>query len=368
MRKWIGWSCGLVLVIGTQASLASAADIYKLSKGTPELQSAGPLAFGPYGLLLIGDTKAGAIVAVQTDDKAGDVAAVDLQIEGLTTKIAEALGGDSQKVQVTDLAVNPASGQVYLAASAGAGPAIVRIDAQGRASKLSLENVPFSRAVLPDAPEDKVVGEGRRARNNRSNAITDLAFVDGQVIVSGLSSAAAPSNVKVLPFPFENVAQGTTLEIYHAAHAKVEDYAPVRTFVPFVIDGKPSLLAGFVCTPLVRFDLSALQPGEKVRGTTVAELGNRNQPLDMIVYKKDGKDFLLLANSARGVMKISTTDIEKNAGLTTPVTGGDAAGQPYETIASLVGTVQLDKLGDNRAVVIVQVENGPMSLRTVPLP
>ncbi|OYW13960.1 MAG: hypothetical protein B7Z55_16190, partial [Planctomycetales bacterium 12-60-4] len=144
--------------------------------------------------------------------------------------------------------------------------------------------------------------------------------------------------------------------------------APIRTFVPFVIDGKPSLLAGFVCTPLVRFDLSAVQSGEKVRGTTVAELGNRNQPLDMVVYKQDGKDYLLLANSARGVMKISTADIEKNAGLTAPVGGGGTAGQPYETIDSLAGTIQLDKLGENRAVVITQVDGGPMTLKTVPLP
>ena len=41
-------------------------------------------------------------------------------------------------------------------------------------------------------------------------------------------------------------------------------------------------------------------------GTTIAELGNRNRPLDMIVYKKDGKEFLLMSNNSRGVMKIPT--------------------------------------------------------------
>ncbi len=51
-----------------------------------------------------------------------------------------------------------------------------------------------------------------------------------------------------------------------------------------------------------------------MKGTTVAELGNRNRPLDMIAYKKDGKDFLLLTNSARGVMKVSTDDLEREEG------------------------------------------------------
>ena len=36
------------------------------------------------------------------------------------------------------------------------------------------------------------------------------------------------------------------------------------------------------------------EAGQKIRGKTVAELGNRNSPLDMIVYEKDGKQFLLL--------------------------------------------------------------------------
>jgi len=243
---------------------------------------------------------------------------------------------------------------------------LVRVNADGMVQQVSLKDVPFSRAQLPNAPEDKVSGEGPRARNNRDLSITDLAWVDGQVIVSGMTSAKSPSNVRALAFPFSEANEGASLEIYHAAHAKTEDNAPVRTFVPFVIDGKPNLLAGFTCTPLVQFPLDGLS-GEKVKGKTVAELGNRNQPLDMIVYKKDGKNYLLLSNSARGVMKISTADIEKNQGLTTPVGGGGTAGQTYDTISSLTGVVQLDKLNDDNAVVLVQ-DGSSLSLKSVALP
>lgn len=354
-------------IVASSATFALAVDIYKLPKGTPELQSAGPLAFGPEGLLLIGDNKAAQIVAIDTGDNKGDPRAVELDVGDLASHVKIAFG-NNEDVQINDLAVNPVSGNVYLAVTSGGKPGIVRIQADGSSHLVALKDVPMSVAKLPNAPEDKVTGEGRRARNNRGSTITDLAFVDGQVIVSGLSSASAPSNVRALTFPFEAVNNGSSLEIYHAAHNKVEDYAPIRTFVPMMIDGKASLLAGFVCTPLVRFDLSAVQSSEKVKGTTVAELGNRNQPLDMIVYKQNGKDYLLLANSARGVMKISTADIEKNTGLTEAVTGGGTAGQPYETIPSLAGTVQLDKLSDDRAVVIVQGDGGTLTLKTVPLP
>ena len=199
-------------------------------------------------------------------------------------------------------------------------------------------------------------------------SITDLAFVDGKVLVAGLSSNEAPSTVREIAFPFVGADAGINLEIYHAAHGRTEDYAPIRTFVPFNIDGEPSVLAGFTCTPLVKFPIKGLTDAKKVKGTTVAELGNRNRPLDMIVYEKDGKQFLLMANSARGVMKISTEGIEKNNGLSERVSGGGTAGQSYETIKSLEGVVQLDKLNDSHALVVSRDEGGSLNLQTVALP
>ena len=69
----------------------------------------------------------------------------------------------------------------------------------------------------------------------------------------------------------------------------------------------------------------------------------------------------------RGVMKISTKDIGRSEGLTTPVSGGGIAGQAFETIKELEGTTQLDRLGDKHAVVLITKE-GSASLKTVPLP
>ena len=118
---------------------------------------------------------------------------------------------------------------------------------------------------------------------------------------------------------------------------------------------------------LVRKVEEAISSGDKVRGTTIAELGNRNQPLDMITYRQNDQDYLLLANSARGVMKISTDDINRAQGIEERVGGGGTAGQEYETIADWQGVVQLDRLNDTQAVVLVQGDSSA-DLKTLPLP
>ncbi len=357
----------LALVSTWPLAVVSAADLYRLPEGTVTLQSAGPLAFGDDGLLLIGDPKAAAVIAIQTGDKTGAPSAAQYDVAGLPAVLAKGLGKPDAKIDIVDMAANPLSGNLFFSVKMPQ-PQIVRLNADGTVAAVALDKVPFSRTVLANAPEDKVTGEGPRARNNRDNSITDIAWVNGQVIVSGLTNATASSSVRALGFPFTESNAGANLEIYHAAHGRSEDNAAVRTLVPFIINGEPTVLAGFVCTPLVKFPLSELTGGEKIKGTTIAELGNRNVPLDLITYQKGGANFLLLANSARGVMKISTADIDRKDGLTKPVTGGGTAGQSFESIESLNGTVQLDKLNQTHAVVVMKSAAGDMSLKTVPLP
>jgi len=360
MMKWFSACLMMVLMTGTVR-----ADLFGLEVGDTKLQSAGPMTFGPDGILFLGDTKAAQIVAIQTGDQEGDPSAVSYPATDLMKALKSLPNGNSPKV--IDLAVNPLSGNVYLSVSFGDRPAIVKIT-ESSIEELPLNEIAFSKSTLKNVPEDKVVGEGRRKRNRRGDAITDLAWVDGEIIISGLSnSTSAASTVRSLVFPFSKADVGAPLEIYHAAHGRSEDSSAPRTFVPFIINGEPNLLAGFVCTPLVKFPVKAISGKEQITGTTVAELGNRNRPLDMIVYKQGSSNWLLMANSARGVMKISTANIEKEEGLTTPVRGGGKAGLDYTTIDSLNGTIQLDKLNDTHAVVIMS-EDGTTTLKSVELP
>lgn len=356
------------LVAAGLTTTASAADLLGLNRGTPDLKSATSLAFGPDDILFIGDAKSAAVFAVATGDAEGDAASASINVSDVGAAVASVL--KAKNVTINDLAVNPSTGNAFLAVTADDAAAIVKVDAGGKLTALPLKDIRFAKADLKDAPEDKVVGEGRRAANNRKDSITDIAFFEGKVLVSGLSSAQSPSALRELNFPFAESDKGISVEIYHAAHGRSEDYAAMRTFVPVMIDGEPNVLGAYVCTPLVRIPVKELSAaGEKVKATTVAELGNRNRPLDLITYQKNGSEFLLLSNSARGVMKISTAGLKENKGLTEPVSGGGTAGQSYDTIDSYTGVVQLDKLNDKSALILTQAEeNGPFTLKTVALP
>src|SRR5207302_1970182 len=144
--------------------------------------------------------------------------------------------------------------------------------------------------------------------------------------------------------------------------------SPIRTFLAYDIGGETNLLAAYTCTPLVKIPISQLKPGTHVKGTTVAELGNRNKPLDMIVYQKDGKNYILMANSSRGLMKITTENIDKIQGITKPVTGGGKAGLAYETIEGVKGIEQLDVLDKENALVLLRTPAGSLNLQSIALP
>ena len=124
-----------------------------------------------------------------------------------------------------------------------------------------------------------------------------------------MSNEEFASKLRSIAFPFQDAIADTSIEIFHGSHGQLETRSPVRTFTFYNIDDKPNLLAAYTCTPLVKIPVESLVPGEKVMGQTVAELGNHNRPLDMVVYEKDGQDYLLMANNARGLMKISLDDV-----------------------------------------------------------
>jgi len=362
-----------LLALGALATVVHASNWTEgMKEGKPEFKSMGPLAFGPEGILLVADTKAAAVVAVATGDTAPAREAKALKVEGVNQKIAGLLGTSADQILINDMVVNPISRNAYIAVSRGRGPdavpVLVRVKASGELEAVSLDKVKFSRGELPDAPVDGVTGEGNRQSNPRQESITDIGFLEDRVLIAGLSNEEFASTLRAIPFPFKTVANGTSVEIYHGAHGKFETRSPVRTFVAFKVGNEPSLLAAYTCTPLVQFPISELKPGAKIKGKTIAELGNRNRPLDMIVYQKDGKDYILMANSSRGVMKISTDKIENAEKIETAVGGGGTKGQTYETIAAWTGVDQLDKLDPQHALVVRRGEGNSLNLESLALP
>jgi hypothetical protein len=353
------------------ATSASAAATGGMTKGKAGLKSAGSLAFGPEGVLFVADPKGAAVFAVATGDTAAGGAG-ETSIEKIDAKIAALLGTTADDVVINDLAVNPLSGKTYLSVSRGQGPdaapAIIRNGAGGKLELVSLDDVMFSKLEIADAPEDRVSGEGRRQRNPRMESVTDMAFLDGRLAIAGLSNEEFASTLRVAGFPFDGEVSASGVEIYHGAHGALETQSPIRTFTPMDIDGEPTIVASYTCTPLVTIPLSELRPDNHVKGITVAELGNRNRPLDMVTYSQGGKDFILMANNARGVMKISAEGIGAAEPIDERVPDGNSKGLPYETVEAWTGITQLDKVNDEAVVVLRQEENGDEHLEHRPMP
>ena len=348
----------LAVLICCAAAVSIAAGI-NMPAGKVELKSAGALAMGPDGILFVGDSLAGKIVALDVNDSASAARSGSLEIKGVTEKIAAMLGTAAGDVLIQDVVVSSATRNVYIAVSRGRGadavPVILRADASGKLSDVSLANIRHQSVAISDAPQQD---------RQRMETITQLKYVDGKVLVAGLSNEEFSSTLRSIPFPFETVSKGAGIEIFHGSHGRFETNAPVRTFVPYEINGEKAVLAAYTCTPLVRIPVSELKPGNKVKGTTIAELGAGNKPLDMIVYAKDGKHYILLANSRRGVMKLTADHLESYSGITKQT---EITGVPYETIASLKGVQHLDKFDDASALVLMG-EGASLDLRTVPLP
>lgn len=358
-------------ILATTALVSSLAAIGLAAIAAPTpadaaLKSAGALAFAPNGVLLIGDSAAGKIVAVETGDTA-KAAPGKVEVADLTTKVAALLGTTKDQVAINDVAVNPTSGSVYLSVARGLGaeaqPVILKADRKGALTEVKVDTLKHTSVALSDAPSPDA--KDQRGAALRAQAITDLGFVNGQVLVAGLSNEEFASSMRSLPYPFKASSKGTSIEMYHGSHGRFETAAPVRTFMTYDVGGKPNVLAAYTCTPLVRIPIEEFKPGAKIMATTIAELGNMNRPLDMIGYRKDGKDVILMANSARGVMKLDATDIDKYAKIENRIP--DKAGVPYQVLGEFQGVTQLDKVDDTSAVILV-ADAGTSSLKTIALP
>ncbi|MCY4122608.1 MAG: hypothetical protein OXG72_16995 [Acidobacteria bacterium] len=378
----------LVVVLGLSLAVAgvrSAANSEATTGESPEFEYIGKLAFGPEGVVFAADTQDVSITALHLGDAlAGGVPGTQ-DVPAIDQKVAGLLGIDAADLLITDMVVDPRSRNTWLSVMRGMGadamPVLLRVDGAGEIEVVSFEGVRYTRIGVPNPPPAatplELVGGRSIPVPNYPDAvdpagligvqtITHMAFVEGNLFVSGLSNEEFASKMRVIPYPFRVADAGTSVEIYHGSHGQLETFSPVFTFVPYEIDGEPSIVASYLCTPLVKFPIAALEPGSKIQGTTIAEFGNRNRPIDMIVYEKDGEDFILLSNNQRGVMKVPTAPFGAADAIAEAIP--DTAGVPFETIAALEGVQQLDKLDDAQAMLLVAAAGGGLNLEAAALP
>ncbi|HEY8173263.1 MAG TPA: hypothetical protein VIH21_09240, partial [Dehalococcoidia bacterium] len=206
------WIVGLVVaavsaaafVVNARTGVTAAPVLLGMTVGAPDLKSAGTLAFGPENVLFIGDSQGAAVFAVDVRDAAKDSGAEPLNLKGIDVKIAGLLGTTPDAVVIKDLAVHPVSQNVYLAVSRGRGndarPVILRANRKGELAEVALTGVPFSKVTLANPPEPGA--KTRWGGDLRSMTITDLAYVDGELFIAGMSNTEFASTLRRAAFPF----------------------------------------------------------------------------------------------------------------------------------------------------------------------
>lgn len=357
---------------------------YGLGVGTPAIKSVGSLAFGPEGILFVADNASATIFAIDVRDSGGTQEARSIDVDKLDSRLAAFLGCSREDVFIRDMAVNPATQNVFLSVMRGSGaaavPVIVKLGADGAISEVSLQNVPFSHIEVEDAPaEDDERMDGRVVRGTqegqeytmsdgskirvtrdklRTITVTDMQYIDGLLLVAGASNEEFSSTLRRIRFPFTGEWQGNSLEIYHVSHAKYETASPIRTFVTYATNSQ--ILASYTCTPIVHFSLAHTKPGVQLKGRTVAELGAGNTPLDMVSYQRDGQEYLLVSHSRHPLMKIPTINIPAQEGLTQP---HEPVGVPRETLPQK-GVSRMANLNGSYVLMMQQDEGGNVDLRS----
>ena len=351
-----------------------------LESGKAEPQSMSVLAFSPAGILFIGDSKGGAVFAVETEAEKSS-SEEPIQLANIEAAIAARLGTKAEEIMIHDMAVHPVSYEVYLSVSRGRGnwesiwelpnhvadaSILLKVTHAGAIEEVELDDVRHARIALPNPVAEDKKHPFMTELSLRTDTITDMALSGDTLFVAGLSNEEFASALWRVPVPFKDGTSATTVEIYHGAHGTYETHAPIRTFVPYELNGENHILAAYLCTPLSLFKVKELEEKTHLRGRTIAEFGSGNYPLDMVVVEGAESDRVIIANSNLPLIIVDTDDIEAFDGQIIERPEEYSAGVEHVK-RSGTGIQQLDIM-DNRFLVTLQrMPNGSLDLGATPL-
>lgn len=366
----------------TTDELKTARTDYGLAVGTPRLRSIGPITFSPDGILFVADSANATIYAIDVGDCDPPSQSRPVEVDNLDVRLAAYTACTREDILIRDMAVHPTSMAVYLSVVRGRGssamPLLIRIGEDDSLREVSLDGVPFSQVVIENAPADDderldtrvVLGdrEGeevevrgirlRLARDKlRTSTVTDMAFVDGLLLVAGASNEEFSSTLRRILFPFKNEARTNSLEIFHVSHGRYETASPIRTFVPY--GDNLSVLASYTCTPVVHFSLDDLKSGTQAKGRTVADLGAMNTPIDIVAYERGGEEYVLVSNTCHPLLKMACADIDRQEPLTQ---AQKPVGVPREALPQ-AGVSRMANANGTHVLMLQQDEAGGLHLR-----
>src|ERR1700727_1541082 len=130
---------------------------FRLEPGRVSLRSAGPITFGPAGILFLADNDAATVYAVDVTDPGQAGGAEPFDLADVDTRVGSFLGAEPSDVVIKDMAVHPLSHNVYLSVQRGHGeaalPVLVRISRlDGSITDVALDDVAFASAPIGDGP------------------------------------------------------------------------------------------------------------------------------------------------------------------------------------------------------------------------
>jgi hypothetical protein len=308
---------------GLAATAAALPAPVKAFAETPgPLRSAGVLAFGTDNVLFVGDITGAAVhafalrdtdVTSQKDVELGNFHNFEGRdlVNGLDQKLAALFGTTYDQIVINDMVVHQPSQQMFISVERGrstdALAAIVKVN-HGQLEVLDLDRIPHSQVGIPNEPDPKSMLE---FDTQRSFAITDVKYYNGEIFVTGVSNQRFASTLHRIPYPFNSLMATCTVEIWHPVHGEFETRAPIIRQLIKEVQGEPHLFAVYGCTPLVRFPLASLKDGAHVRGDVIGELGYGANPIDMLTFTDpfDQKEYLLVTIDTRSATRIALVDL-----------------------------------------------------------
>ncbi len=360
----------------TVAARADSPLLKNPATGNPEIKSIEAICFGPQGLLLIGDGRGKQVVAVDT----GDTTAKPwsrTEVKNIKEELAGRLGTTAKGIEITKMAVNPASRTAYFAVRllSGKKDLVLTVDGTGKIAEFALDNVKHVRVPLPV--------------DTKVTRISDITWAGDRVLAAAQANETFGSKVFSITAPLTSDAACAcfSTETYHVAHGRWETKAPIRTVLPYEEDGKKYLVGSFTCTPIVKYGVDDLKSGAKVKGTSVIELGYGNTPQDMFTYEKGGKKYILMSTfrmpfaqkkqpvgpSPHWVVRVDYGILRENSKINEQAVV--RVNQKYENVidqAQVVpdynGVVRMDVLDREHALVVRTDDKGGFDLKVLALP
>lgn len=337
------------------------------------LKSISSLTFATDGVLLIADPSSQSVFAVDTKDT-GPLA-LPPKVADVTGTIAPGLGTTAENLTVKDLAINPASGKVYLAVQRRPDNAtlVLTVDGAGKVEPLVTDTLTWASVTLPGGTASKVTN------------ITDVAFDGDRIFATGTCNEEFASRIFSVPVPLKHgsTANVISAETYHVAHRRWETKAPIQSFIPYEAGGAKYVVGAFACTPVAKFRVDDISSGAQVKGVSMVELGSGNRPLDLFTYTdKAGKAWLvvhtqrfkenLFGPSKFWGVRVDTALLDAPAEKTNEQAvrrdvNVKADPQGIEIVDALFSAVQVDKLDNTRAVVL-RDDGGKLNLEIIALP